>query len=348
MASDRPFEGYGHVIDRVNSFNGWPLSETHDPKRLASVGFVYTGEGTLVRCIFCGIKYRDWKKGDNPFAIHKTCNPRCPFLQTLACKRKGSKQELSSLQQPLHYNSHMYARPSCQATSTDYDNLDNTSALEISRCTHKGNSLVAGWALNKVIYPGQNEEENMHVEVEKRFFEDHFHTFQHHQSTASHYQQSAALHLTGYLDLMAFPDNSLPQRYCEQSELEKRGGIHPFECDSTSEVDPDDVDQPHTQQIAVEKHISSRPVSLMHKKPLPKLSTDDILRLCNVDFSNLWMVGPNYCVQMQYSVESKNSNAVSSSVSLSSDENNKVCCVGMWNNKLPENFVDKLYSLKFL
>ena len=154
MASDRPSEDYQHEINRINSFNGWPLNETHKPIQLAGVGFVFTGEGTLVRCFSCGIKYRDWKKGDNPFTIHKTCNPCCPFLQTLTCKQKVSNQESLPLLKPLNYNSH--SRPSYRATSTNYDNTDSASALENRPCAPKTKSHV-GWALNKIVYQEQNE-----------------------------------------------------------------------------------------------------------------------------------------------------------------------------------------------
>ena len=114
---------------------------------------------------------------------------------------------------------------------------------------------------------------------------------------------------------MAFPDSGLPQQYSQQSELDQRGGIDPYEYDSASELDPDDADQPHTQQVGIEKQISSFPNIPMHKKTLSKLSIDDILKSCNVDFSNLWMEGYNHFVKMQ---DSNNISAVSSSVSLSS------------------------------
>ena len=63
------------------------------PEQLARVGFVYTGEGALVQCFQCGVKYRHWYKGDVPLNIHQKCNPRCAFLQSLGSKSKSSPPE---------------------------------------------------------------------------------------------------------------------------------------------------------------------------------------------------------------------------------------------------------------
>ena len=88
-------ENYQCEAERIKSFVGWPLNEAVHPEQLARVGFVYTGEGALVQCFQCGVKYRHWYKGDVPLNIHQKCNPRCPFLQTLACKSKSSLTEQS-------------------------------------------------------------------------------------------------------------------------------------------------------------------------------------------------------------------------------------------------------------
>ena len=70
--------------------------------------------------------------------------------------------------------------------------------------------------------------------------------------TASEQLHSPVLltHLTGHAEIMAFPDNStslLPHHvtryYPEQSELEDKGAINPFESDTDSKLD-----QPQHQQ----------------------------------------------------------------------------------------------------
>ena len=86
-------ENYQSEAERINSFVGWPLNETVHPEQLARVGFVYTGDGALVQCFQCGVKYRHWYKGDVPLNVHQKCNPRCPFLQTLTSKSKSPPPE---------------------------------------------------------------------------------------------------------------------------------------------------------------------------------------------------------------------------------------------------------------
>ena len=83
-------ENYGLEADRIRSFVGWPLNESVHPEQLARVGFVYTGEGSLVQCFQCGVRYRNWLKGDIPLSVHQRCNPRCAFLQTLSSKTISS------------------------------------------------------------------------------------------------------------------------------------------------------------------------------------------------------------------------------------------------------------------
>ena len=86
-------ENYQSEAERIKSFVGWPLNETVHPEQLARVGFVYTGDGALVQCFQCGVKYRHWYKGDVPLNVHQKCNPRCPFLQTLTSKSKSSPEQ---------------------------------------------------------------------------------------------------------------------------------------------------------------------------------------------------------------------------------------------------------------
>ena len=83
-------ENYQSEEERIKSFVGWPLNEVVHPEQLARVGFVYTGEGALVQCFQCGVKYRHWYKGDVPLNVHQKCNPRCPFLQTFASEKRQS------------------------------------------------------------------------------------------------------------------------------------------------------------------------------------------------------------------------------------------------------------------
>ena len=53
-------ENYQSEEERIKSFVGWPFNEAVHPEQLARVGFVYTGEGALVQCFQCGVKYHHW------------------------------------------------------------------------------------------------------------------------------------------------------------------------------------------------------------------------------------------------------------------------------------------------
>ena len=89
-------ENYQSEEERIKSFAGWPLNEVVHPEQLACVGFVYTGEGALVQCFQCGVKYRHWYKGDVPLNVHQKCNPRCPFLQTFVSESNLDRQSTRS------------------------------------------------------------------------------------------------------------------------------------------------------------------------------------------------------------------------------------------------------------
>jgi len=88
-------EKYGLEEERLKSFVGWPLNEAVHPEQLARVGFVYTGEGSLVQCFQCGVRYRNWLKNDIPLSIHQRCNPHCTFLHAIKSKTKSSLEEQS-------------------------------------------------------------------------------------------------------------------------------------------------------------------------------------------------------------------------------------------------------------
>ena len=86
-------QNYQSEAERIKSFAKWPLNEAVHPEQLARVGFVYTGDGALVQCFQCGVKYRQWCKGVVPLSVHQKCNPRCSFLQTLVSKSKSPPPE---------------------------------------------------------------------------------------------------------------------------------------------------------------------------------------------------------------------------------------------------------------
>ena len=115
-------ENYQSEAERIKSFVGWPLNETVHPEQLARVGFVYTGDGALVQCFQCGVKYRHWYKGDVPLNVHQKCNPRCPFLQTLTSKSKSSL--------PEHQPTSSYIQPESIGSSSTQGEEVNKYSLQ--------------------------------------------------------------------------------------------------------------------------------------------------------------------------------------------------------------------------
>ena len=128
-------ENYQSEAERIKSFDEWPLNETVHPEQLARVGFVYTGDGTLVRCFQCGFGYSLWYKGDVPLNVHQICNPRCPFLLTLTSEDQSSSIEqipphpLSESNGQFPYCSDQAARtgvkPFLQHSGQNWEGSDN-------------------------------------------------------------------------------------------------------------------------------------------------------------------------------------------------------------------------------
>lgn len=255
---------------RIRSFDGW--SSAVHPVKLACAGFVYTGKGTLVQCFQCGVKYRCWNQGDNPYDIHYKCNPRCPFLQTLMV-RHGFTRNKSI---PLHSS----AVP---------------SICEPQICTEQpATSGQVADALPAVRYK-QQDKFNMPIEAEREKITSLFPTSTYPYQPQCHHPTMTVRHqyLPNHPGIAAFvDDNSLPhhtpQQYCEQSEFEDRGGINPFTSDMHL-----GVDQEQQQQIPAERQ---PPVLRMEQREAVKSldilkSLDDTLKSQAVVLDDSsWMV----------------------------------------------------------
>ena len=137
-------DNYQSEEERIKSFVGWPLNEAVHPEQLARVGFVYTGEGALVQCFQCGVKYRHWYKGDVPLNVHQKCNPRCPFLQTFVSESKSS---LSEQQLARSYNSPELIRSSTQVEEVTLHSLQfpdySKETIRLQSFKHWGGVLPA-------------------------------------------------------------------------------------------------------------------------------------------------------------------------------------------------------------
>jgi len=69
---------------RMETFIFYPKSSISTAD-IAAAGFYYTGEGYVVRCFCCKLTVTRLNDGDNPFAVHRSQAPNCPFVRkTLA------------------------------------------------------------------------------------------------------------------------------------------------------------------------------------------------------------------------------------------------------------------------
>lgn len=194
-------EDYQYETTRLYSFLGWPLKEVH-PVQLASVGFVYTGRGTLVKCFQCGIKYRNWSKlgqGITPFDIHYQYNRHCPFLQTLKFHRHSK--------------------------TNSFKQIAGISGYEAKVCTEWPKQIVS----------------NMPIEAEReKLSSKKIYTSTSQQQPPNSVAAMPLHHLPGHPYLAAFPDDippyNMPRQYHERSEQENRGSIDPFLSDTRADV----------------------------------------------------------------------------------------------------------------
>lgn len=71
-----------NVEDRLQSFTNWPDTAPVSALELAIAGFVYTGEGDRVSCIFCHGSLYNWILGDEVETEHRRHFPHCPSFSS--------------------------------------------------------------------------------------------------------------------------------------------------------------------------------------------------------------------------------------------------------------------------
>ncbi|XP_040567805.1 death-associated inhibitor of apoptosis 2 [Lepeophtheirus salmonis] len=80
--SPQRIESFKSETSRFSTFEDWPLSYI-DPSALARSGFIYSGRGDCVRCVFCGEYVGDWDRNDDPEEEHRNLFSHCPFVRGL-------------------------------------------------------------------------------------------------------------------------------------------------------------------------------------------------------------------------------------------------------------------------
>jgi hypothetical protein len=94
--------------DRLQSFKQWPHQVLPNKYNLARAGFIYTGEGDIVRCFGCGIRVSQWEKNDFPWTEHLKWSPDCVFLKMngYGVQQTGDHTKESKILEPYETTQH--------------------------------------------------------------------------------------------------------------------------------------------------------------------------------------------------------------------------------------------------
>jgi len=70
-----------HLLDvRKETFIFYPTSSIPTAD-IAAAGFYYTGEGYVIKCYCCKLTVTRLNSRDNPFTVHRSRAPNCPFVR---------------------------------------------------------------------------------------------------------------------------------------------------------------------------------------------------------------------------------------------------------------------------
>jgi baculoviral IAP repeat-containing protein 7/8 len=69
-----------NVEDCLRTFTNWPDTAPVSAIDLAVAGFMYTGEGDRVICVYCRGILHSWQPGDVPAMEHSIYYPDCPSI----------------------------------------------------------------------------------------------------------------------------------------------------------------------------------------------------------------------------------------------------------------------------
>lgn len=74
---------YRYEIQRLDSFNSWPLALKQRPTDFVESGLFYTGNGDRVVCFSCGLGLKNWDPDDIPIIEHAKYTLSCQYLDHL-------------------------------------------------------------------------------------------------------------------------------------------------------------------------------------------------------------------------------------------------------------------------
>ena len=76
----KKFLQFSDFANRYKSFTTWPIPREISGRRLAEMGFFYTGRDLQTQCYSCGCIKDDWTKGDDPTSVHISLCEQCPHI----------------------------------------------------------------------------------------------------------------------------------------------------------------------------------------------------------------------------------------------------------------------------
>ena len=68
---------------RIKTFQRWPKSMIITAPELCAAGFIYSGYGDMVKCVFCRGKLSQFETSDIPIVEHARHFPQCEFIRTM-------------------------------------------------------------------------------------------------------------------------------------------------------------------------------------------------------------------------------------------------------------------------
>ena len=121
-------------VDRLETFQNWPVKNIIDGKSLAKVGLFYQGDGDRARCFHCRIVLRHWEPGDDPLKEHLKFSQHCQFAQELL-KRQNTTTAADELE---HRLASILSGNDIQLSQSlaEYTRQDATALLEVSNLDH--------------------------------------------------------------------------------------------------------------------------------------------------------------------------------------------------------------------
>ncbi|XP_038604158.1 E3 ubiquitin-protein ligase XIAP [Tachyglossus aculeatus] len=87
-------EEFAEEHNRLKTFANFPSNSPVSSSTLARAGFLYTGEGDVVRCFSCRIAVDRWQYGDSAIGRHRKISPNCRFVN--GCHFKNDTPPLAN------------------------------------------------------------------------------------------------------------------------------------------------------------------------------------------------------------------------------------------------------------